>query len=140
MPLVVVSERGEAQTRAVPRLRPLRCGGWRTRSGGPAGPPRSGRAQAKPLERGARAGESPVADGRGRAWGAHLSTAGHEQSRGKLGGPPSKATYSWRPIVNEYREGKVKSTPEGGSKDPEPVRLRAVGARCESGDGVPIEE
>ena len=34
-------------------------------------------------------------------------------SCGKLGGPPSKAKYSWRPIVNEYREGKVKSTPEG---------------------------
>jgi hypothetical protein len=29
--------------------------------------------------------------------------------------PPlsTKAKYSWRPIVNEYREGKVKSTPEG---------------------------
>ena len=34
-------------------------------------------------------------------------------SCGNLGGPPSKAKYSWRPIVNEYREGKVKSTPEG---------------------------
>jgi hypothetical protein len=34
-------------------------------------------------------------------------------SCGKPGGPPSKAKYSWRPIVNEYREGKVKSTPEG---------------------------
>ncbi len=34
-------------------------------------------------------------------------------SCGKLGRPLSKAKYSWRPIVNEYREGKVKSTPEG---------------------------
>ncbi len=34
-------------------------------------------------------------------------------SCGNLGGPPSKAKYSWRPIVNQYREGKVKSTPEG---------------------------
>ncbi len=34
-------------------------------------------------------------------------------SCGKLGGPPSKAKYSWRPIVNQYREGKVKSTPGG---------------------------
>ena len=37
-------------------------------------------------------------------------------SCGKLGGPPSKAKYSWRPIVNEYREGKVKSTPVRGVK------------------------
>ncbi len=34
-------------------------------------------------------------------------------SCGKLGRPLSKAKYSWRPIVNKYREGKVKSTPEG---------------------------
>ena len=34
-------------------------------------------------------------------------------SCGKPGRPLSKAKYSWRPIVNEYREGKVKSTPEG---------------------------
>src|SRR5581483_5388617 len=71
MPLVVVSERGGAQTRAVPRLRPLRRGGWRTGSGGPAGPPRVARAQAKPLERGARGGESPVADG----WRARVGSA-----------------------------------------------------------------
>ena len=43
----------------------------------------------------------------------HLSTAEHVKFRGKLGGPPSKAKYSWRPIVYEYREGKVKSTPDG---------------------------
>lgn len=41
------------------------------------------------------------------------STAGHVESRGKLGGPPSKAKYLWRPIVHEYREGKVKRTPGG---------------------------
>jgi hypothetical protein len=34
-------------------------------------------------------------------------------SCGKPGGPPSKAKYSWRPIVDKYREGKVKSTPGG---------------------------
>ena len=37
-------------------------------------------------------------------------------SCGNPGGPPSKAKYSWRPIVNEYREGKVKSTPIRGVK------------------------
>ena len=47
----------------------------------------------------------------------HLSTAEHVEFRGKQGGPPSKAKYSWRPIVNEYREGKVKSTPARGVKE-----------------------
>jgi hypothetical protein len=58
-----------------------------------------------------------------------LSTAGPVESRGKRGGPPSKAKYSWRPIVHEYREGKVKSTPGGGCKEPETVRLQAVRGR-----------
>ena len=58
-----------------------------------------------------------------------LSTTGHEEPCGKLGGPPSKANYSERPIVDQYREGKVKSTPEGELKDPETVRLQAVGVR-----------
>ena len=31
----------------------------------------------------------------------------------KLGGPTPKAKYLLRPIVNQYREGKVKSTPGG---------------------------
>ena len=31
----------------------------------------------------------------------------------ETGRTTSKAKYSWRPIVNKYREGKVKSTPEG---------------------------
>ena len=67
-------------------------------------------------ERAARAGESPVGD-KGSAPGiGHVSTAGHVKFRGKLGGPPSKAKYSWRPIVNQYREGKVKSTPTRGVK------------------------
>jgi hypothetical protein len=43
-----------------------------------------------------------------------LSTTRHVKPCGKLGGPPSKANYLQRPIVNQYREGKVKSTPQGG--------------------------
>jgi hypothetical protein len=46
-----------------------------------------------------------------------LSTAGHEESRGKQGRPRSKAKYPKRPIANEYREGKVKSTPVRGVKE-----------------------
>ena len=63
-------------------------------------------------ERRAREGDSPVGetiDLRVRPPEYHVEGL----SCGKLGGPPSKAKYSWRPIVNEYREGKVKSTPEG---------------------------
>ena len=41
------------------------------------------------------------------------STTGHEESRGKLGGPPSKAKYYSATDSEEYREGKVKSTPRG---------------------------
>ena len=57
-------------------------------------------------------GESPVGE-RLEASGVSLSTTGHEESCGKLGGPPSKAKYLWPPIANQYREGKVKRTPGG---------------------------
>ena len=43
-----------------------------------------------------------------------LSRFGHEKSGLNLGGPPSKAKESRRSIADKYREGKVKSTPEGG--------------------------
>ena len=65
------------------------------------------------LERTTRDGESPVAVRVGK-WASILSTTRHVKPCGKLGGPPSKADYSLRPIVNQYREGKVKSTPKGG--------------------------
>ncbi len=64
------------------------------------------------LERTTLDGDSPVGE-RERASGEQLSTTGHVKSCGKLGGPPSKAKHSWPPIVNQYREGKVKSTPGG---------------------------
>ena len=41
------------------------------------------------------------------------SKAGPEKPCLNLGGPPSKAKDWLRPIVNEYREGKVKRTPGG---------------------------
>ena len=58
-----------------------------------------------------------------------LSRAGHEESGPKLGGPPSKAKYSWRPIVDKYREGKVKEPREGSEIEPETVSLQAVRGR-----------
>jgi hypothetical protein len=47
-------------------------------------------------------------------WAGILSTTRHVKSCGKLGRPLSKAQHLKRPIVNKYREGKVKSTPRGG--------------------------
>ena len=64
------------------------------------------------LERATEEGDSPV-DESVETSGVVLSTTGHVKSCGNLGGPPSKAKYSWPPIVNQYREGKVKRTPEG---------------------------
>jgi hypothetical protein len=72
--------------------------------------------QPNDLERSATAGDSPVGDGGTTPWRMFASTAGHEQPRGKLGRPRSKAKYVQRPIANEYREGKVKSTPARGVK------------------------
>ena len=53
----------------------------------------------KAMEIAAIEGDSPVGE-REEAPDVSLSTAGHEKSCGKLGGPPSKAKYTWRPIVN----------------------------------------
>ena len=64
------------------------------------------------LERTVIEGESPV-DERVKTPGESLSTTGHEKSCGNQGGPSPKAKYSWPPIVNQYREGKVKRTPQG---------------------------
>ena len=41
------------------------------------------------------------------------SRPGHEKSRLNLGGPSSKAKYESVTDSEEYREGKVKSTPDG---------------------------
>src|SRR5579884_4010499 len=108
-PAVAASDPGRAQTGPPPTGRRRGC---RAR---PGLVPRGRRGhQPNALGRAAGAGESPVGDGPPAAWVGYLSTAGHGESRGKLGGPPSKANYPWRPIAHEYREGKVKSTPGGG--------------------------
>ena len=41
------------------------------------------------------------------------SRAGHVKSRLNLGGPSSKAKYELVTDSEEYREGKVKRTPDG---------------------------
>ena len=45
-----------------------------------------------------------------------LSKAGHEESCLKLRGHPVRLNTNRRPIVNQYCEGKVKSTPNRGVK------------------------
>ena len=69
-----------------------------------------------------------------------MSTAGHEKSGGKRGGPPPKAKYRHRPIVHQYREGTVKSTPARGVKQ---ILKPCASGRSEqerSCDGVPFVE
>ena len=47
----------------------------------------------------------------------HLSRAGHVESCPNLRGPSRKAKDCRRPIVDQYREGKVGSTPGRGVKE-----------------------
>ena len=67
----------------------------------------------------------------------HLSRAGHVESCPNQRGPSRKAEDCRRPIVYQYREGKVGSTPGGSEIEPETVRLQAVGAPLWC-DGVPF--
>ena len=68
------------------------------------------------LERATGAGESPVGVPTREVWIRDVSTTGHVESGGKQGRPRPKAKYPRRPIVHQYREGKVKSTPPRGVK------------------------
>ena len=66
------------------------------------------------LERRTGGGESPVCEmlllfG----WTGYPSRPGHEESRLNLGGPSSKAKYESVTDSGEYREGRVKRTPDG---------------------------
>ena len=65
------------------------------------------------LERRTGGGESPVRKIRVHRLARYPSRPGHEESRLKLGGPSSKAKYELVTDSEEYREGKVKRTPDG---------------------------
>ena len=67
------------------------------------------------LERPAIGGDSPVGEMLNWVRGI-LSTTGHEKPCGNLGGPSSKAKYDSMTDSEQYREGKVKSTPVRGVK------------------------
>ena len=47
---------------------------------------------------------------------SYLSTAGHVESRGNLGGPSSKAKYDILTDSVQYREGKREKNPVRGVK------------------------
>ena len=70
-------------------------------------------------------------------WEHHLSRAGHVESCLNLRGPSRKAKYSQKtdsePVL--WRKG-GKNPEQGSEREPETVRLQAVGAR--EGDGVPF--
>ena len=89
IPPVAASEEGRAQT-----TRACHAWGCRTRSGGATPCGEKARRQPKGLGRPDREGEIPVGEVDEPAWNAILSTAGHEESCRKQGGPPSKAEYS----------------------------------------------
>lgn len=67
-----------------------------------------------------------------------LSKAGHEESCLNPRGPPRKAEYGWKtdsvPVLRRKGE---KHREQRGEREPETVRLQAVGATL-SGDGVPF--
>ena len=67
------------------------------------------------LENSGAEGDTPVRATR-RRQGRHLSRAGHVESCLNHRGPSRKAKDCGRPIVDQYREGKVGSTPGRGVK------------------------
>ncbi len=69
----------------------------------------------------------------------HLSTAGHEKPVGNRVDHDPRLNTRQLPIVNKYREGKVKRTPAKGSEiEPETVNRQDVTAR--KGSSVPFVE
>ena len=56
-----------------------------------------------------------------------------------MGGPSSKAKYSWTTDSESVRRLKDDKHPdEGSERVPETARLQAVGAGLRAGDGVPF--
>ena len=112
--LVAASERERAQTHLVPSLQALPSEGRGIIEKGLQNLhrvknlmlSRSG------LERPTAEGKSPVRE-KHKTLREVPSTTGHEKSCGNSGGPPPKAKYYLATDSDEYREGKVKSTPEG---------------------------
>ena len=117
IPVVAASEPGRAQTRSASEAAAAADVGLYAMTGGPsrvlAMTQNLSRAV---LEQRTEEGESPVGDGVLGWCVMSVSTAGHAKSGGKQGRPRPKAKYPRRPIVHQYREGTVKSTPSRGVK------------------------
>jgi hypothetical protein len=73
----------------------------------------SGKDSRARLERRTAGGESPVGEIRVGDLARYPSRPGHEEPWSNLGGPSSKAKYELVTDSGEYREGKVKRTPDG---------------------------
>ena len=68
-----------------------------------------------------------------------LSSAGHEKSCVNLAGPSAKAKYDWETDSEQVPWGKgEKYFEQKSEKDPEPVRLQAVGVPIRWDDCVPF--
>ena len=88
------------------------------------------------MERRREEGDTPVAATR-TCQGRHLSRAGHEESCPNPRGPSRKAKHFQKTDSEPVLRRKGGKHPEQGSeKEPETVRLQAVGAS--DGDGVPF--
>lgn len=72
-----------------------------------------GRLSRRGLESLARDGESPVDEKRDPSWLGSQVLRSTWNSVGIWGDHPLRLNTPWRPIVNQYREGKAKSTPGG---------------------------
>jgi len=67
----------------------------------------------------------------------YLSTLGHEEPRGNLGGPSSKAKYVPATDSEQVPRGKGEKHPDKGNEiDLKPCAYKTVGAR--KGDRVPF--
>jgi len=116
IPGVAASETGRRPNRRDRHgLGALARRGCGTSRRGPPGPRRGDKAGAQPngLGRPAEQGESPVGEAPLPArWRSRVGPATWNPARSRGDHPPSLNTLL-RPIANEYREGKVKSTPRG---------------------------
>jgi len=97
------------------------------------------------LEKTAKVGDSPVNERGPTFWISSWVPSGTWNPVGIWGDHSPRLNMSVRPIVNQYREGKVKSTPDGEWKVPETVCIQAIRALCffarkRMGKSVPVEE
>ena len=116
IPPVAASERGRCPNHggrhSFGALAPWCCGGRRPGAQDPGRGDKSG-AQPNGLGRPAGGGESPVGEARRTAGPPSRVGPGTRNPARSRGDHPPRLNTLLRPIANQYREGKVKSTPGG---------------------------